>query len=158
MRTLGAAACLATLVITAGAQRESIMDVHMPAFAADAQGRPPLALGASFTSCAIRSMTSSVFEMPPVQNAFQIWSIGFLMSPVSIHLSEFEPAHLARRGARSSGRAVRRAHSACRGLLPGPRSPDRLAAAARDRDPGGCWMCGESSEFPGVPIWVMIVP
>jgi hypothetical protein len=38
-------------------------------------------------------MTSSGFEMPPVQNAFQIWSIWFLISPVSIHLSEFEPAH-----------------------------------------------------------------
>jgi uncharacterized protein len=45
MRALAAAAALAALVIPVGAQqREPIIDVHMHALGADAQGPPPLGM------------------------------------------------------------------------------------------------------------------
>jgi hypothetical protein len=49
MRALAAATLLATLLIpTAAQQREPILDVHMHALAADAQGPPPLAMCTPF--------------------------------------------------------------------------------------------------------------
>jgi uncharacterized protein len=49
MRTLAAVAAFATLVIPLAAQqREPIIDVHMHALAADAQGPPPLGMCTPF--------------------------------------------------------------------------------------------------------------